>query len=125
VSQFAGGVDWKVSRRRGGGAAGAARGSRSRKDKLPAAVTEKIVELKQANPAFGAKRIAQFLRRLFLLPASAETVRARLHREGLMPPTKPPRPKNLTRPRFFERAPPTRCGSRTSSPSGWAAVTPT
>ena len=76
------------------------------KDKLPAAVTEKIVELKQANPAFGAKRIAQFLRRLFLLPASAETVRQRLHREGLMPPTKPPRPKNLTRPRFFERATP-------------------
>jgi len=76
------------------------------KDKLPAAVTEKIVELKQANPAFGAKRIAQFLRRLFLLPASAETVRQRLHREGLMPPSKPPRPKNLTRPRFFERATP-------------------
>ncbi len=76
------------------------------KDKLPAAVTEKIVELKQANPALGAKRIAQFLRRLFLLPASAETVRTRLHREGLMPPTKPARPKNLTRPRFFERATP-------------------
>ncbi len=76
------------------------------KDKLPAAVTEKIIELKRAHPAFGAKRIAQFLRRLFLLPASAETVRARLHREGLMPPTKPARPKNLTRPRFFERATP-------------------
>ena len=76
------------------------------KDKLPAAVTEQIVRLKKDNPGFGAKRISQFLRRMFLLPASAETVRQRLHREGLVPPTKPPRPKNVTRPRFFERATP-------------------
>jgi transposase InsO family protein len=75
-------------------------------DRLPAAVTEKIVQLKQQHPDFGVKRIAQFLRRMFLLPASAETVRARLHREGLMPPTAQPRRRNLTRPRFFERATP-------------------
>ncbi len=76
------------------------------KDKLPAAITTKIVALKREHPSFGVKRIAQVLRRLFWLPASAETVRQRLHREGLLPPSAPPRPRNLTRPRFFERATP-------------------
>ena len=71
-----------------------------------AATTEKIVALKREHPGFGTQRIAQFLRRMFLLPASAETVRQRLHREGLLPPTTAPRPRNLTRPRFFERATP-------------------
>jgi transposase-like protein len=75
-------------------------------DKLPAAITEQIVALKREHPAYGVKRIAQVLRRLFWLPASAETVRQRLHRQGLLPPTKAARPRNLTRPRFFERATP-------------------
>ena len=75
-------------------------------DKLPGAITEKIVALKREHPAYGVKRIAQVLRRLFWLPASAETVRQRLHREGLLPPSRAPRPRNLTRPRFFERATP-------------------
>ena len=75
-------------------------------ERLPGAVSEKILELKRQNPGFGVKRIALFLRRLFLLSASAETVRARLHRAGMMAPSPPARPKNLTRPRFFERATP-------------------
>jgi transposase InsO family protein len=76
-------------------------------DKLPPPVTEQIVELKKQNPTFGAKRISQWLRRVFLMPGSAETVRQRLHRAGLMV-GKPPASKqrNMTRPRFFERATP-------------------
>jgi transposase InsO family protein len=74
--------------------------------KLPAAITDKIVELKQQNPTFGIKRISQVLRRCFFLPASPETVRQRLHEAELMPPTKPPKQRNITRPRFFERATP-------------------
>jgi transposase InsO family protein len=74
--------------------------------KLPAPITEKIIELKQQNPAFGIKRISQVLRRCFFLPASPETVRQRLHEAELMPPTKPPKQRNITRPRFFERATP-------------------
>ena len=50
-----------------------------RKDRLPAPITDKIVELKQQNPTFGIKRISQVLRRCFFLPASPETVRQRLH----------------------------------------------
>ena len=53
--------------------------ARRRKPKLPGAITEKILELKRAHPAFGIKSISQILRRLFFLPASPETVRRRLH----------------------------------------------
>jgi transposase InsO family protein len=78
----------------------------ARQPKLPAAITDKIVELKQENPTFGIKRISQVLRRCFFLPASPETVRQRLHAAELMPESSPPKKRNITRPRFFERATP-------------------
>jgi len=77
-----------------------------RKHRLPEPITEKIVEIKQQNPAFGIKRISQLLRRWFFLPASPETVRQRLHEAELMAEGSPPKRRNLTRPRFFERATP-------------------
>jgi len=77
-----------------------------RQPKLPPAVTGKILELKKQNPTFGVKRISQWLRRVFFLQASAETVRAKLHEAGLMSQKSPPKKRNLTRPRFFERATP-------------------
>jgi transposase InsO family protein len=77
-----------------------------RPDRLPEAITEKIVELKQENPTFGIKRISQLLRRCFFLPASPETVRQRLHEANLISETTPPKQRNITRPRFFERATP-------------------
>jgi transposase InsO family protein len=82
------------------------RESGSREDRLPAPITEKILELKKENPGFGIKRISQLLRRWFFLPASPETVRQRLHEAQLMPPTAPPKKRNMVRPRFFERATP-------------------
>lgn len=73
--------------------------------RLPGAITEKILELKRMHGWYGVKRIAHALRRWFLLPASPETVRRKLHAAGLM--DRPPRVRrNLTRPRFFERATP-------------------
>jgi len=73
--------------------------------RLPAAITEKILQLKRANRWYGVKRIAHALQRLFMLPGSPETVRRRLHEAGLM--DRPPKARrNLTRPRFFERATP-------------------
>jgi transposase InsO family protein len=77
-----------------------------REPKLPEPITEKIIELKKENPTFGIKRISQILRRLFFLPASPETVRQRLHEAELMPESSPPKKRNVTRPRFFERATP-------------------
>jgi len=73
---------------------------------LPAPVKEKIVEIKEANPPFGIKRISQLLKRMFFLSASPETVRKTLHDSSLM--TAPPkkRQRNITRPRFFERSTP-------------------
>jgi transposase InsO family protein len=78
----------------------------SRPARLPAAITDKIIELKQEHPTFGIKRISQLLRRCFFLPASPETVRQRLHKADLMPESTPPKKRNITRPRFFERATP-------------------
>jgi transposase InsO family protein len=77
-----------------------------REPRLPEPITKKIVELKQQHPAFGVKRISQLLRRWFFLPASPETVRQHLHRVRLMPPALARRKRNITRPRFFERATP-------------------
>lgn len=88
------------------GEAGLQLAAGKRRAKLPAPITEKIIELKQQNPSFGIKRISQLLRRCFFLPASPETVRQHLHKAELMPETTPPKKRNITRPRFFERATP-------------------
>lgn len=73
---------------------------------LQAPVREKIVELKKENRGWGSLRIAQVLRRLFLMEASPETVRRTLHGEKLIEP-KPSKPaRNPSKPRRFERARP-------------------
>jgi transposase len=77
----------------------------AREPKLPLAVRDKIIEIKKREPAFGIKLISQLLRRWFFLQASPETVRQTLKTEGLMEATVRP-PRNVTRPRFFERATP-------------------
>lgn len=73
--------------------------------KLPEPVREKIVEIKKQEPSFGVKRISHFLKRVFFLSASPETVRRTLQSEALIVPTKKPH-RNITRPRFFERSTP-------------------
>ena len=74
--------------------------------RLPQAVTDRIVQLKKENPSWGIKTISQWLRRMLFLPASPETVRQKLHEANLMSPPPAPRRRNMTRPRFFERATP-------------------
>ena len=73
--------------------------------RLPGPVVAKILELKRANRWYGVQRIADALRRWFFLEASAETVRRTLHAADLMDPPAKAR-RNMTRPRFFERASP-------------------
>jgi transposase InsO family protein len=68
-------------------------------------VAEKIVEVKQANGDYGVRRIAEVLKRWFLMGVSPATVRRHLQEAGLQTPREK-RPRNLTRPRFFERATP-------------------
>jgi transposase InsO family protein len=91
------------------GEAGLKEGSKPRRggrSQLPAPVAQRILQLKRENPTFGVKRIAQWMRRFFLMEASPETVRQKLHDAGLLEETRPHRTHNLTRPRFFERATP-------------------
>lgn len=73
---------------------------------LPPAVTDRIIALKKENPSFGVKTISQWLRRVLFLQASPETVRQKLRAANLMSPPPSPRRRNMTRPRFFERATP-------------------
>lgn len=98
-----------VERYQAQGRAGLERRSRRHdpeQTKLSAAVQAEIVRVKQEQPSFGIRRIAQWLRRALLLPASPETVRKTLHRHQLLPKTKLKRPRNPPKPRFFERATP-------------------
>jgi transposase InsO family protein len=81
------------------------RRNRQRPKVAPAAKTQ-VVELKRRHPHFGIKKISQFLRRMWFLPVSRETVRRTLHEQQLLkkPCRKPQR--NPPRPRFFERSAP-------------------
>lgn len=105
--------NWLLNYRRGGGADGpmfrsseTPRGGSEERPRLPEPVREQIIALKQANQSWGVKRIAQVLRRWFLMEASPETVRQTLHKEELMTPsTKRPK-RNPSKPRFFERSTP-------------------
>lgn len=99
---------WWVKRYKESGAEGLRdrpnRGPRTKR--LAAPIAEKILELKREHPGFGVERLSQLLRRWFFLSASPGTVRQRLQEAQLMPPTKKKKERNLTRPRFFERATP-------------------
>jgi transposase InsO family protein len=76
------------------------------KSKLPPAVHQAIVDVKREHPAFGVRRIAQWLRRSLFLPGSAETVRQTLHRQRLIVAPKHKPKRNPPKPRFFERSTP-------------------
>ena len=79
---------------------------RGTEEKLPAAVKDKIIEVKKENPGFGVRRISQILRRIFFLPGSPETVRRTLQKESLLGPLIRKQQRNPGKPRFFERATP-------------------
>ena len=76
----------------------------ARSSRMPAEVRGKIVEIKRKHPGFGARRIADILKRWFLVPASASSVQRTLAKEGLAIRPKPEVKKNPSKPRFFERA---------------------
>ena len=99
--------DW-AKRYKNGGEAGLVprQGRGSHPQRPPHVLRQKIAEVKRQNPSFGVKRISQWLRRVLFLPASPETVRRTLHRQGLMPKTKKKTPRNPPKPRFFERSTP-------------------
>jgi transposase InsO family protein len=80
--------------------------TRESRARLAEAVRKKIIQLKEEDTARGIKRISQLLKRVFFLQASPPTVRKTLQEQGLMQEARPKAPRNLVRPRFFERATP-------------------
>jgi len=97
--------------------------------KVAPAVKAKVVELKRHHPDFGIQKISQFLRRMWFLPVSRETVRRTLHEQQLLhkPRPKPlaPNPNAIPPSRASLSVPrPTRCGRPISSPFGWEGRTP-
>jgi transposase InsO family protein/transposase-like protein len=72
--------------------------------KMPENVRGKIIDIKQNNPGFGARRIADILKRFFLIPTNASSVHRTLTQEGLGAKKKSKATKNPKKPRFFERA---------------------
>jgi transposase InsO family protein len=89
------------------GEQGLVRGStKSPGSKLPASVKKSIVDLKKQDPARGARRISDILKRFFLVGASPSTVQRTLGEQGLAKPIKRKPKKNPAKPRFFERARP-------------------
>ena len=98
---------WAKAYREGGEAGLKPRVPAARAPSKPTeALRKKITEVKQQHPSFGVRRISQWLRRVLFLPASPETVRRTLHRQGLMAKNRKKPKRNPPRPRFFERSTP-------------------
>ena len=83
----------------------AERGEAARR-RLPPPVRGQIIDIKKTNPGWGVKRIAQVMRRWFLMEASPETVRKTLNEEELIQKKRAKPKRNRSKPRRFERATP-------------------
>jgi transposase InsO family protein len=76
------------------------------KPKLNESVKRRIVGMKNKHPEYGPRRIADVLKRFFLVPTSATSVHKALFEEGLTKKAKAKPVKNPAKPRFFERSRP-------------------
>ena len=76
------------------------------KPKLPKTVKRRIVGMKKNHPDYGPRRIADVLKRFFLVRVSTSSVHKTLSAEGLTREAKPKPVKNPAKPRFFERSRP-------------------
>jgi len=76
------------------------------KPKMTETVKRRIVGMKKKHPEYGPRRIADVLKRFFLISTSATSVHKTLSDEGLTKKAKPKRVKNPAKPRFFERSRP-------------------
>ena len=72
--------------------------------RVPEELRQQAVAVKAEHPEYGARRIADVLKRFFLMRTSPATVHKTLSARGLVKkrPLKPE--KNPAKPRFFERA---------------------
>ena len=78
----------------------------SGKRRVAKEVRQQMVEVKKDHPEYGPRRIADVLKRFFLMPTSPATVHKTLAEQGLVEKARVKPVKNPTKPRFFERAQP-------------------
>jgi transposase InsO family protein len=76
------------------------------KPKMSKEVKGRILVMKKKHPEYGPRRIADVLKRFFLVPTSPSSVHKALSDEGLTEKRKSKRAKNPAKPRFFERSRP-------------------
>ena len=69
-------------------------------------VRQRVINLKKEHPEYGPRRIADVLKRFFLIRTSQASVHKTLAAEGLVNKAKKKSAKNLAKPRFFERSRP-------------------
>jgi transposase InsO family protein len=76
------------------------------KPKMTKEVKGRILVMKKKHPEYGPRRIADVLKRFFLVPTSPSSVHKALSDEGLTQKRKSKPVKNPAKPRFFERSRP-------------------
>jgi transposase len=76
------------------------------KPRLNESVKHQIIGMKKKHPLYGPRRIADVLKRFFLVSASTTSVHKALSDEGLTKKAKPKPVKNPGKPLFFERSKP-------------------
>jgi transposase InsO family protein len=76
------------------------------KSRVPSEVQQRMVDIKKVHPEYGPRRIADVLKRFFLIPTSQATVHKTLAEQGLVKKAKRKAVKNPPKPRFFERSRP-------------------
>jgi len=74
--------------------------------RVPPEVRQQMVAVKKAHPEYGPRRIADILKRFFLIPTSQSTVHKTLSEKGFVNKAKRKPVKNPSKPRFFERSRP-------------------
>ena len=74
--------------------------------RVPPEVSQRMVAMKKAHPEYGPRRIADVLKRFFLIPTSPSSVHKTLSKQGLVNKAKRKPKKNPPKPRFFERSRP-------------------
>ena len=65
-----------------------------------------MAAVKQAHPEYGPRRIADVLKRFFMIPTSPSTVHKALSQKGMVNKARRKPVKNPPKPRFFERSRP-------------------
>jgi len=76
------------------------------KSRVPVEVRQRMIDIKKVHPEYGPRRIADVLKRFFLIPTSQATVHKTLAEQGLVKKAKRKAAKNPPKPRFFERSRP-------------------